>query len=157
MEDFDQSSCREQRQIGEWGVFEAWQRQLLNEIPVGRLATIAGDGRPHLVPVCFALVGEEIAIAIDEKPKREGVRLARLRNIERDARVSLLVDRYDADWTQLAWVRVDGDATVVEQGKQWTEALDVMKARYVQYRVMQLEALPVIRVRPTSVSGWRWS
>lgn len=138
-------------------MFEDWQRQLMNEVPVARLATIAADGRPHLVPVCFALVGDAIAIAIDEKPKQQGVRLARLRNIDRDRRVSLLVDRYDADWSRLAWVRIDGDAEVVELGRVWAEALIALRERYVPYRTMALEELPAIRIRPTKVSGWRWS
>jgi PPOX class probable F420-dependent enzyme len=133
---------------------EEWQWQLLQESRVGRLATIAADGRPHLVPVVYALVDEGIAIAIDEKPKRS-TRLARLRNIERDPRVTLLVDRYDDDWSQLAWVRVDGSATILERGDEYPEALEALRERYPQHHEMALEGLPLIVIEPERVVGWR--
>ncbi|HEY4668183.1 MAG TPA: pyridoxamine 5'-phosphate oxidase family protein, partial [Tepidiformaceae bacterium] len=75
-------------------MFEPWQRELFETSRVGRLATIARDGSPHVVPVCYAMVGDQFVIAVDEKPKRS-TRLARLANIERDHRVSLLVDHYE--------------------------------------------------------------
>ena len=133
---------------------EEWQWRLLQECRVARLATIARDGRPHLVPVVYAVIEEGIAIAIDEKPKRS-TRLARLRNIEHDSRVTLLVDRYDDDWANLAWVRVDGSATVLERGDEYPEALDALRERYPQHREMALEAQPLILIEPERVVGWR--
>ncbi len=137
-------------------VFERWQLELLDACRVARLGTIAPDGRPRLLPVCYALAGEAVVMAVDEKPKRGG-RLARLRDIERDARVSLLVDRYDDDWTRLAWVRVEGTATVMARGSEHPAALDVLRGRYTQYRDMRLEELPLIALVPKRVVGWRWA
>lgn len=122
---------------------------------MARLATMARDGRPHLVPVCYALVGDAVVFAVDEKPKRS-TRLARLRNIERDARVTLLFDRYDDDWARLAWVRVEGTASVRPRGDDSPEALAALRARYPQYREMPIEALPLVVVEPVRVVGWRW-
>ncbi len=136
-------------------LLEPWQRELLAECRVARLGTVAVDGRPHLVPVCYALVDETIVIAIDEKPKR-GSNLARLRNIARDGRVSFLVDRYDDDWTQLAWLRVDGAALVVANGSERPDALAGLRMRYAQYAAMALESLPLIVISPTNINGWRW-
>lgn len=136
-------------------MFEVWQRALMESLPVARLATIASDGRPHLVPVCFALFGETIVIAIDEKPKRPGVELARLRNIRRDPRLALLADHYDADWEQLAWVRVDGLARIVARGAEQPGAVEALRIRYPQYRAMALESRPLIEITPENVSGWR--
>ncbi len=133
---------------------ETWQQQLLDDARSGTLGTIAATGLPQLVPVCFALVGGDVAIAIDEKPKRGGT-LARLRNIERDPRVALLVDHYEDRWQRLGWVRLEGDALVVASGAAWPAALAALRARYPQYRPMALERLPVIRIRPTRVVGWR--
>ena len=96
---------------------EAWQAQLLAEERAGVLGTIARSGLPQLVPVCFALVEGDIAIAIDEKPKRGGT-LARVRNIERDPRATLLVDHYEERWERLAWLRLEGDASVLERGAE---------------------------------------
>ena len=134
---------------------QAWQERLLEEERSGVLGTIARSGLPQLVPVCYALAEGAIAIAIDEKPKRGGT-LARVRNIERDARATLLVDHYEERWERLAWLRLEGDASVLERGGEWREALDALRRRYPRYRAMALEALPLIRLRPTRVAGWRW-
>ena len=72
--------------------------------PVARLATIRPDGSPRVVPICFALDGDTLYTAVDEKPKRTR-QLARLDDIERDPRVEVVIDHYDDDWTQLWWVR----------------------------------------------------
>ena len=135
--------------------FEPWQRVLIEDLRVARLATIAISGYPALVPVCYALVEEELVIAIDEKPKAT-TNLTRLRNIERDARVSLLFDRYDDDWTKLAWVRVEGAAAVLARGSERPRALQALRERYPQYRAMDLESRPLIVVQPRRVVGWRW-
>ena len=138
-------------------MFETWQRELLQSLPVARLATIAPDGRPHLVPVCFALIAETLVIAIDDKPKRAGVELARLRNIRRDSRVSFLVDRYEADWARLAWLRIDGVARIFARGDEHPQALEALRARYPQYGAMALERLPLIEITPEKVTGWRFA
>ena len=136
--------------------FQQWQRELIAELRVARLATVSPDGSPHLVPVCYALVENRLFIAIDEKPKRD-VRLARLRNIEHEPRVSLLFDRYDDVWTRLAWVRIDGLAAVFERGDEQPRALAALRGRYPQYGAMALETLPLIAIEPARVSGWRWT
>ncbi len=133
---------------------EGWQWDVLDTCRVARLGTIARDGRPHLVPVVYAIVDEGIAIAIDEKPKST-TRLARIRNIEHDPRVTVLVDRYDEDWSHLAWVRLDGEAAVLERGEEYPEALAALRERYPQHREMALEELPLIIVVPDKVAGWR--
>lgn len=139
-----------------WRMFESWQVALLEECRVGRLATVGGGGRPHLVPVCYALVEGLITIPVDEKPKRTQ-RLARLRNIERDPRATFLVDRYDEDWSRLAWVRIDGRAEVVARGELQPGAVAALRLRYPQYGLMRLELLPLVLITPEHVAGWRWA
>lgn len=136
-------------------MFQRWEAALLDECRVARLATINRDGRPNIVPVCYALAEGGIVIAVDEKPK-SGTTLARIRNIERDARVSLLADRYTDDWNQLAWVRIEGQATVVSEGGVQPEALRALRARYSQYATMDLESRPLVVVEPARVVSWRW-
>ncbi|MDE0692408.1 MAG: pyridoxamine 5'-phosphate oxidase family protein [Gammaproteobacteria bacterium] len=97
--------------------------------PVGHLATSAGDV-PHVVAVVFCEVGEVIWIPIDGKPKG-GAKLKRVRNIEANGRVSLLVDQYDENWSRLRWVRVDGAADVVAMPADVAAAFRV---KYPQYR-----------------------
>ncbi len=99
---------------------------------VARLATVRPDGRPHLVPVVFALDGERLYSIVDAKPKRD-LDLVRLRNIAAEPRVSLLVDAYAEDWQALWWVRVDGTATVVESGPDRDVAIRLLLEKYRQY------------------------
>ncbi|MDE0007236.1 MAG: pyridoxamine 5'-phosphate oxidase family protein [Gammaproteobacteria bacterium] len=101
--------------------------------PVGHLATSAGHV-PHVVAVVFCEVGEEIWIPIDGKPK-SGAKLKRVRNIETNGHVSLLVDQYDENWSKLRWVRIDGAAEVVTMPADVAAAFRV---KYPQYRSTRL-------------------
>jgi PPOX class probable F420-dependent enzyme len=100
---------------------------------VGRLATVGPQERPHLVPICFALEGDVVYSAVDEKPKRS-TRLRRLANIRANPHVAVLVDHYDEDWTQLWWVRLDGTARILEDGPEREHALALLREKYEQYR-----------------------
>jgi PPOX class probable F420-dependent enzyme len=120
---------------------------------VGRLATSDAAGRPHAVPVCFAYHDGCFWVAMDEKPKST-TRLKRLRNIEANPEVALLFDRYDDDWSWLAYVLVRGTAEVLPEGRAEPGALAALRERYAQYVGMGLDARPMIRIRPTTVSSW---
>jgi PPOX class probable F420-dependent enzyme len=117
---------------------------------VARLATVRDDGRPHVVPVCFALDGDSIVSAVDAKPKRS-VSLQRLDNVRAHPDVSLLVDHYDDDWARLWWVRVDGSARVVEGGAEHEAAVARLASKYAQYR----DARPVGAVVMVEARQWR--
>jgi PPOX class probable F420-dependent enzyme len=124
------------------------------ESPVARLATVGADGLPHLVPVCFAVLGERIVTAVDHKPKRTG-RLRRLSNITANPAVCLLVDAYDpVDWTALWWARADGTARVADPGApESAEAIAALVERYPQYRARRPDG-PVIVIAVSRWSGW---
>ena len=115
---------------------------------VGRLATVNAKGRPHIVPVCFALHGGRIVTAVDAKPK-DTTNLARLDNVRATGRASLLVDHYEEDWTRLWWVRVDGPAAVTDDDA----AISTLAAKYEQYR-NQRPAGPVIAIDPERWRSW---
>lgn len=123
------------------------------QAPVARLATVAPDGRPHLVPVVFAVDGEVIYTAVDAKPKTTQ-RLRRLANIDGNPRVSLLVDHYAEDWTQLWWVRVDGVAAIHHDGNAMRIGRDLLRAKYAQYQSVPLNG-PVIAVTVRRWSSWQ--
>lgn len=119
--------------------------------PVAGLATVRSDGRPHLVPVVFAVVGEVIFTAVDAKPKRTN-RLQRVINIEAEPRCCLLVDHYDDDWSQLWWVRADGEAAVVDPAEAGA-GRSALAARHPQYRDAPAGG-PLLAVRVTRWTGW---
>jgi PPOX class probable F420-dependent enzyme len=127
-------------------------RERVAQARVGRLATVDADGRPHLVPICFALAGETLYSAVDEKPKRSQ-RLKRLENIRRHPEVSVLVDHYVEDWTRLWWVRLDGRAEVLEDGPERVHGLALLAAKYEQYRA-EPPTGAVIAVRIERWRGW---
>jgi PPOX class probable F420-dependent enzyme len=97
---------------------------------VARLATVGADGRPHVVPICFALAGDTLYTAVDEKPKSTR-RLKRLANIEANPQVEVVVDHWDEDWSRLWWVRLSGRARIVAHDES---ALERLQAKYPQYR-----------------------
>jgi PPOX class probable F420-dependent enzyme len=101
---------------------------------VGRFASVTPEGTPHIVPVTFAIVEGTVVHMIDQKPKTTS-RLRRLSNVEATPVASLLVDRYDEDWSRLWWVRADGAVRVETGGDPWQRARDGLAEKYEQYRL----------------------
>ena len=131
------------------------ERAFLEAKRVAYLATANAAGAPHVVPVCFAIQGASAYIAIDRKPK-SGRPLKRLRNITENPNVVLTADHYDDDdWTRLRWVMVRGRAEIMESGAEHDEAQALLRAKYPQYRKMDLAPLPVIAIRIERVTSWR--
>ncbi len=130
---------------------------------VARLATVTADGAAHVVPCCFAFVGDVIVTAIDGKPKSTQV-LQRLKNIHANPQVSIVVDHYADDWTQLWWVRVDGVAETTPSGSDsaidgrptYNDAIDALVAKYDQYKTMRPTGA-VITIRSTTWRSWSWT
>lgn len=106
------------------------------------------------MPIVFALVGDVVWTAIDAKPKVTR-RLQRLRNLEAHPEVSLLVDRYDDDWSRLWWVRVDGTASVVSVSEPAAakNALSALAEKYAQYRT-DPPAGPFVRIEGLTWRAW---
>ena len=130
------------------------ERAFLEAQRVARLATADAAGAPHVVPVCFAIQGVSAYIAIDRKPK-SGRPLKRLRNIAENPNVVLTADHYDDDdWSRLRWVMARGRAEILESDAEHDEAQALLRAKYPQYRKMDLVPLPVIAIRIERVTSW---
>ena len=136
------------------GMLTDAQYRFLETSRVGRLATADAKGVPHLVPVCYAVMGDSAYITVDEKPKRTDIPLKRIRNILENPAVALTVDRWDEDWSRLAWVMLRGQAEVLEAGEEHDLAQVRLRERYPQYRSMDIAGLPVIAIRISRVLGW---
>jgi PPOX class probable F420-dependent enzyme len=126
------------------------ERRLVAGARVARLATIDRGGRPHLVPICFALTDDTLYSAVDHKPKRT-TRLRRLENIRAHPQATVLVDEYDEDWSRLWWVRLRGEARVLEEGAERDRALALLQEKYAQYR----ERPPDGAVLALDIHDWR--
>jgi PPOX class probable F420-dependent enzyme len=139
------------------GELEGDARTFVGDARHATLGTVAPDGRPRLVPVCFVLAGEVVFIALDDKPKRSAdpMELARVQDILARPTVSLLVDVWDEDWSKLGWVRVDGLADLVgPRATGHAEAVAALRAKYPQYAGHALDGRPLIRIAIEHVVAW---
>ena len=130
-------------------------RRRVSDARVGRLATVTPDGRPHLVPCCFALAGASgsravVYSAVDAKPKSTNA-LRRLDNLRANPHAALLVAHYSDDWSTLWWVRVDGQGRILDDGPERDAAIAILTAKYPVY-VAQPPPGAVIAI---DVAGWR--
>jgi len=130
------------------------QRAFVAAHRVARLATADAAGCPHVVPVCYALIGDTVYFTIDEKPKKAPTRLKRLANLRANPRAAVVVDRYDEDWSRLGWVMVQGAAEILLEGAEHDRAQTALRARYPQLAGMRIEDLPVVAVRIGHVASW---
>lgn len=128
----------------------------IRESRIARLATVDPSGQPLVVPVCYAYDGQDFFSAIDEKPKRVPARnLKRLRNVDQNPKVSMVIDTYDDDWSQLEYVIVQGEAEVLFEGAERQRAIILLRNKYPQYREMTLHQQPVIKIRPNKFIHWK--
>lgn len=141
------------------------ERAFLHASRAAVLATIGPHGTPRLVPICFALAetGDERVIlysSLDEKTKRDPDphQLARVRDILILPEVTLLVDRWDEDWSRLAWLRLNGLGEMLEpeprERAEHEAAIAMLRAKYPQYATHDLESRPVIRVTVHRALSW---
>ena len=135
-----------------------WAAEMLGAARVGRLATAGASGRPLVVPICYAFDGSHLYSAVDAKPKRTR-ELRRLRNVAENPMVSLVVDEYDEDWTRLRYVIVDGQADVLHEGEDFARGIDLLVAKYPQYRTtlpLSRDTGTLLRIAPDRVLCWRY-
>lgn len=134
----------------------ARSRKLLAEARVAHLATADQYARPHIVPIVFAWDEKHVFTPIDRKPKSvdDWRQLRRVKNIETNGRVSVLIDEYAEDWATLGWVRVDGIAEILTGGSERDRAARLLEKKYRQYEKLPLADAPIVRVTIERVSEW---
>ena len=131
-------------------------RELLANARVAHFATADQYARPHAVPIVFVWREGILYTPLDRKPKREDDwhALRRVRNIETNGRVAIVVDRYDEDWSHLAWVMLEGVATILETGEERDSAAQLLTGKYAQYETLSLDGRPIVRVEIEHESEW---
>jgi PPOX class probable F420-dependent enzyme len=127
--------------------------RLIRAARIAHLATVDAAGQPHVIPICFVFDGRYFYSSIDEKPKRS-IRLKRLRNIEENPSVSLVVDRYEENWQNLAYVLIFGRARILAGGRSHQRAVRLLRRKYPQYREMAIDRRPMIRITPRRLRLW---
>jgi PPOX class probable F420-dependent enzyme len=123
---------------------------------VGRMATVTPEGKPHVVPFVFVLLGDERHLraywAVDQKPKKAG-RIRRIENLKANPALEFVVDGYAQDWDLLWWVRVSGRARMVDSDVERAQAIAALSNKYPQY-VRAPPGGPVIAVDVQAISSW---
>ena len=130
------------------------ERRFLADRRVGHLATADREGRPHVLPVCFAMSESTVYVTIDQKPKSDRASLKRVRNIMENPAAAFVVDRYDDDWSLLGWIMLRGRARILPSGTEHDEAQALLRRRYAQLEPMQISTLPVIALQIERVTSW---
>jgi len=122
---------------------------------VARLATGDRNGRPHVIPICYAFDGKALYSPIDEKPKKiSPLKLKRIKNIRENPCVAVVIDHYDENWKKLAYVLITGRAAILLAGQKHKKAALLLRRKYPQYRRMAIDQRPMIRIVPTRVTSW---
>lgn len=128
---------------------------------VARLATVGSEFKPHLVPTVFVFDGSHFFIPVDEKRKKaKPENLRRIKNIRGNPNVALLIDEYSEDWTRLAFVMIQGTASVMESRKQANiklrQAQEELATKYIQYQKIGIGKMCIV-IKPEKVVSWRSS
>ena len=92
---------------------------------------------------------------LDQKPKRvELLKLKRVRNIISNPQVSLVIDKYYEDWQKLGFVTILGKADLLENGKEHDRVILMLKDKYIQYRAMDIDHNPIIKITISKLITW---
>jgi PPOX class probable F420-dependent enzyme len=151
--------------VADESILSSIERAFLSRAREGVLATLAPAGRPRIVPICFVLDDGRADLpvlysAIDDKPKASSDphRLGRVRDLIRMPQASVLVARWDEDWSRLGWLRIDGRGTILDARssgyREHRRAIDLLRAKYPQYATHRLEERPVIRIVVEAARSW---
>lgn len=133
-----------------------WQDELLRRARVARLATVDDQGQPHVLPIVFAYDGSRLFTPLDGKPKQvPAMQLQRVRNLAANDRAAVVVDHYDEDWGQLAWVQLRGRAALLVEGEEYEHGLALLRQKYPQYVALPLDGQPLIQLVIEQRRGWR--
>jgi len=135
-----------------------WEYKFIREQRVARLATVDANGQPSVIPIVYAFDGATLFTPLDAKPKRVAAdQLQRVRNINANPSVAVIIDSYSEDWRRLAWVHVRGRARIITDGDEYAAGITLLGEKYPQYEHMPLAGRPLIVIEPTGIRSWRAS
>ncbi len=135
-----------------------WEFKFISEQRVARMATVDACGQPSVIPIVYAFDAAVFFTPLDAKPKRVAAdQLQRVRNINANPNVAIIIDSYSEDWRHLAWVHVRGRARIISTGGEYTNGITLLVAKYPQYEHMPLAGRQLIVIEPTAIRSWRAS
>lgn len=137
-------------------------KTIINKVRVARLATVDSECKPHLIPVVFVFENGCYFIPIDEKSKRSRPdRLKRVKNIQQNPNVTILIDEYNEDWRKLYFIMIQGTASIIgDKELEQRELLLLERAhrllsdKYLQYQKIGIGEY-IIMIIPQKVITWK--
>src|SRR5262249_46679322 len=94
----------------------------------------------------------------DEKPKNVPAdQLKRVRNIKANPSVAMVIDEYSENWDELRYVLLSGLADIIlpdDEPAKHRLAVEQLRDKYVQYRAMEIDKRPIIRILITRSKQW---
>jgi len=130
---------------------------LIKKAKVARLATVDQKSHPYVVPVVFVFHKNSFFIPLDDKTKTVNVRkLKRVKNIEKNPNVTLLIDEYQNDWKKLFFLMIHGKATVIDgkNSKIMDKVHKLLISKYPQYKKIGV-GNSCIKINTTKVIFWK--
>ena len=127
------------------GVLSSKALSFLKDRELCRFATASKDAKPHVVPVIYALDGENIIIAVDYGTKK-------LKNLRENRLVALVVDDYRPNHA----VMVEGGCEILERGKEYLRLLQILFGKFEVYRRHPWGEgeSPILKIKPTKAVVW---
>jgi coenzyme F420-0:L-glutamate ligase/coenzyme F420-1:gamma-L-glutamate ligase len=142
---------------------DTYLKTIINKSRIGRLATVDLECKPHVIPVVFVFDNDRNCyfIPIDEKTKRSRPEnLKRVKNIQENPNIALLLDEYNEDWTKLYFIMIRGKGSILGGKKlEQNEMLILEKAhkllcdKYPQYKKIGIGKY-LIKIMPQKVVVW---
>jgi len=134
-------------------------KTLIKRAKVARLATVDQKSHPYVVPVVFVFHENSFFIPLDEKVKTVNARkLKRVKNIEKNPNVTLLIDKYQNDWKKLFFLMIHGKATVIDgkNNKLMYKIHKLLISKYPQYKKIGV-GNSCIKITPHGITHWKYS
>jgi PPOX class probable F420-dependent enzyme len=133
-------------------------KELISRSRVARLGTVDDYNQPYVIPVVFVFDGACFFMPLDSKRKTVRSRdLRRVKNIEKNAKVSLLVDEYSESWKELWFIMIMGVAGILEKKDHIVLIKDIhrmLTAKYPQYESLGIGE-SCIKIKPIKVISWK--
>lgn len=116
---------------------------------LARMATASRECSPHVVPVIYAMDGEDMVVAIDYGTRK-------LKNLRENSKVALVVDDYAPKQGVQAGVMVEGKSQLLERGKEYRRLLRILFEKFEYYRRNPWKEgeSPIVVIRPINVVSW---
>jgi nitroimidazol reductase NimA-like FMN-containing flavoprotein (pyridoxamine 5'-phosphate oxidase superfamily) len=123
------------------------ERDYLRNHELCHMATASAKAKPHVVPVIYALDGDNIIIAVDYGTKK-------LKNLKENKMVAIVVDEYGSK--RNSGLMVEGSCEIYERGTEYLRLLKILFDRFDFYKRNPWGEgeSPILRVRPVKAILW---